>query len=777
MEKINKTETLKQILQGNKFTVNYYQREYRWGKKQIAQLIDDLYSTFSTYYDPEQHTDTKEVVNYGYYYMGSIIRTGGKSREIIDGQQRLTSLTLMLIYLNNLQRDKEKKVKIDDLVYSDNFGTMAFNIDVDDRKACFTALFNNDINFTPENESSETMLDRYNDIKELFPEELNGAALPFFIYWLTEKVLLLEIEAPTEKEAHTIFVTMNDRGLSLNSAEMLKAFLLKEITLADRNEVNTVWQKTIAKIKASSDSVKDGVVNTEDVEFISQWLRGNYATTMRETKKGAEDQDYELLGDKFHEWVRENAKKNMGLKKSEDYKTFVTKEMVQIAKLYLDIKKYSKVLTTGFEAVFYNANRDLNYQTMLIISAVDKMDSEEIVNKKIKIISVFLDIFATTRLFNFKKINFNTNKALVFKLMNRIRNADITTLGIILTKTLRSMTEKMAGIENFSLNQFTKRYMLHILARFTSFINEKMTYPSAFDKYVNRQVNNPYDIEHVLPDDYESYKDDYASEEEFISFRAKLGNLIILTKDKNRSYQDKKYSEKVELYLGDDIFAKSFNKKAYINNPKFIPLVEKYDFKAHEKMDKDAIKYRQEIYKKIAEDIWNEEIIRELAGGWEEREEKAIRFDSAGKNYTVEYNNRNWDDAKRFGFLSANTGGSGKTLYNIAEGDRIFCHAAGKGFLGVGICTKAAQPVNNFLVMFNGIERMLKDINIIDKSILEKRTDGTIELCIGVNWLKTVELETEGYWEKGLISVPLVAYLLDDENTHKKVMNYFNIEE
>ena len=155
---------------------------------------------------------------------------------------------------------------------------------------------------------------------------------------------------------------MNDRGLSLNSAEMLKAFVLNEVSEEDKLEVNSKWQELVNKIKSASESEQSGVVNTADVEFISMWLRGNYATSLREGKKDAEDKDYELLGEKFHEWVRQNAKKQMGLILSKDYKEFVLKEMSQMVELYLNIKQYSKKLTAGFESVFYNANRDLNYR-------------------------------------------------------------------------------------------------------------------------------------------------------------------------------------------------------------------------------------------------------------------------------------------------------------------------------------------------------------------------------------------------------------------------------
>ena len=52
MQKIDKTDTLRKILSGRRFTVDYFQREYRWGQKQIEQMISDFQATFEEYYDP-----------------------------------------------------------------------------------------------------------------------------------------------------------------------------------------------------------------------------------------------------------------------------------------------------------------------------------------------------------------------------------------------------------------------------------------------------------------------------------------------------------------------------------------------------------------------------------------------------------------------------------------------------------------------------------------------------------------------------------------------------
>ena len=102
---LNKIEaqnkTVRQVLDKTKYTIDVFQREYKWERRHIEQLMSDLTTRFSTNYK-ESH-ERKDVQNYSHYFLGSIILSSkGPVRFIVDGQQRLTSLTLLLIYLNNL---------------------------------------------------------------------------------------------------------------------------------------------------------------------------------------------------------------------------------------------------------------------------------------------------------------------------------------------------------------------------------------------------------------------------------------------------------------------------------------------------------------------------------------------------------------------------------------------------------------------------------------------------------------------------------------------------
>ncbi len=91
----------RQILDKVKYTLDVFRREYMWERKQIEQVIEDLTTKFSTDY---KETNKREAVaNYGKYYLGSIVTVSKNGKKlIIDGQQRLTSLTLLLIYLHML---------------------------------------------------------------------------------------------------------------------------------------------------------------------------------------------------------------------------------------------------------------------------------------------------------------------------------------------------------------------------------------------------------------------------------------------------------------------------------------------------------------------------------------------------------------------------------------------------------------------------------------------------------------------------------------------------
>lgn len=604
---IGKEKSLSDLLSNKKYTIHYYQREYRWGKKQIEELIDDLAGEFYEFYDAGHSRDMVE--QYGHYYLGSIVFSSGENQAaIIDGQQRLTSLTLLLIYLNNLQKNKisENKVAIDHLIFSDRHGVRSFNIHVDEREKCLNALYTDNfanLNFSNKPESVKTIFDRYQDITEMFPEDLQDSALPFFIDWLIYNVDLVEISAYTEQDAHKIFVSMNDRGLSLTPTEMLKGFLLSEIKSdKNRSEANEIWKKQILELTA--------IDTKEDDDFFKNWLRAQYANSIRETKKGATNEDFDIIGTTFHKWVRENTKE-MNLVDTMDYEKFVMVYLPKYTAIYKLLKKYSKEFLSDFECVFYNADRNFTLQYQVILSAVAPDDNDDVAKQKIQIVSRYIDQYIARRSFNFKTLGYNAVKNAMFVVSKKIRRKTVEELRKILQNELQNMDFGLDGIDEFYLNQFTMKNMRHVLARMTYFIENGSGLNTKFDDYVNREVKNPYDIEHVWADHYERFQGQFQTEKEFRDTRNRFGDLLILPQDKNRSFNDSEYQDKLPMYFGENLLAKSLNDKCYQNNPQFKRFIENKGLKfvAIDNFTKDNIQSRQDLYKAICKKIWDIDLL------------------------------------------------------------------------------------------------------------------------------------------------------------------------
>lgn len=166
-----KDKKLAEVLNGQRYKIDVFQREYRWQRPQIEALISDLASSFTKSY---HEGDTIDNYNsYDCYYMGPIVLCVDDKGDlsIIDGQQRLTSLTLLLIYLNHLQN---RLGLIDDLIkdiesylYVKKGGKKTLVINVESRNDVITKLIqgadisNDDIN--SQSESIQNILDRYEE--------------------------------------------------------------------------------------------------------------------------------------------------------------------------------------------------------------------------------------------------------------------------------------------------------------------------------------------------------------------------------------------------------------------------------------------------------------------------------------------------------------------------------------------------------------------------------------------------------------------------------------
>ena len=387
-----KDKKLAEVLNGQRYKIDVFQREYRWQRPQIEALISDLASSFAKSYHEGDTID--DYNSYDCYYMGPIVLCVDEKGDlsIIDGQQRLTSLTLLLIYLNHLQKRldliDDLTKEIESYLYVKKGGKKTLVINVETRNEVINKLITGiDIstdNIDMQSESIQNILDRYNDIATLFPTELNDVQrLPLFIEWLLEKVVLVEVRAYSMDNAYSIFETMNDRGLSLNPTEILKGYLLSKIVENSSEneekaeEANKFWTERINKMRT--------ITSTEnvDMDFFRAWLRAKYADTQRSRKTGSENEDFELIGTQFHSWFKNNTSK-IQLTKALDYYFFIKSDFDFYSSLYLRIYKNKYTNTICPELYLnsiYSIADSLSYP--LFLSSITKIYDESINNSEI----------------------------------------------------------------------------------------------------------------------------------------------------------------------------------------------------------------------------------------------------------------------------------------------------------------------------------------------------------------------------------------------------------
>jgi len=599
-EILGKAKTIKELLSGVKYSIDYYQREYKWGRKQIQELIDDLSNKFLEDYHPNH---SREIVeNYGHYFLGSIIisRKNGQN-YIVDGQQRLTTLTLLLIYLNNLKRQHPGRVKnIDELIFSEKYGRKSYNLEVDERRACMDSLYEQQL-FTQTEpiESVQNMLARYEDIVNYFPEELRDDVLPFFVDWLIENVHMVEITAYSDDDAYFIFETMNDRGLSLSPIDMLKSYLLANILdEKQRNSVNTLWKDRILDMnKVDKDIASD---------FFKTWLRSQYANKIRERKKDAEPEDFDRIGAEFHRWIRDE-RENIGLQNSSDFYNFINRDFNFYSIQYIRLMIASTILQPSLEHILYNTHHGFTLQYNLLLSPLNPHDSEQEIVLKLRLVAMFIDILITWRLWNLRSIAYSTMQYAMFLVMRNIRGLDSKSLAEKLYDTLNRERETFTTEDRLYVHQQNRKYIHRILARITDYIEQQSGLPSRYMEYVSGQGSSRYEIEHIWADKPELHTDEFSHAYDFQNYRNRIGGLLLLPKSFNASYGDLEYKKKVPHYNKENLLARSLHPLCYDHNPGFFRFIEKsgLPFRPHNEFNKVELDERQELVRMMAKHIWH----------------------------------------------------------------------------------------------------------------------------------------------------------------------------
>jgi uncharacterized protein with ParB-like and HNH nuclease domain len=592
-----------EVLDKKKYTVDYFQREYSWKQKHIDQLVTDLASAFLANYEV-QHERT-EVENYNTYYLGPfVLSEKDGQRSIIDGQQRLTSLTLLMIYLHNLQDSFGLNETIESMIFSEKFGEKSFNITVEERVPCLRSLFEQGAYQPTDDDDASTrnMAARYEDIANAFPKEIDAQAFPYFIDWLKEQVVLVEIIAYSDDNAYTVFETMNDRGLNLTSTEMLKGYVLSRFKgNKERHSANDLWKRSMQDLHAFD---KD-----EDQRFFQAWLRGQFAETIRQSKAGSTNEDFEKIGTRFHSWFRENLHlMQLRAESSAQFVNFIEKDFKFFHSVYLKIRKAEQTFNPELEHLYYIPRWGIadSLRYPLLLAPLLPEDSPEVVERKLNLVAKFIEIYAVRRSVNFRKFGGSSIRYSMCSLVKEIRRKSVDDLEQILAQQIGSMNETWDGMNSFRMHGQNKRFVKFLLSRISGFIDTQAGQSTDFVDYYENPNAKPFEIEHIWANKFAQHRDEFDQEHEFLEYRNGIGGLVLLPQGTNQSYNDAPYKTKLPHYVKENLLVKSLHELTYQNNPNFVKMAQelKLPFQAHSEFKKADIDARQKLYRAICERIW-----------------------------------------------------------------------------------------------------------------------------------------------------------------------------
>lgn len=218
-----------------KYIIPEFQRPYSWDIEECDKLWED----FISFYDTKDSKEDK-------YFLGNIvIHPQGDSYVVIDGQQRLTTLILLIKNFHlkaGIVKALEECLKVKDPLTSELTDVLRVDSHVleKDKDYLYDIIFNNG-DKTPNCNFKKNYIHFGEKIDEWWKEKkLNGSELNELILTLLDQVVILPIHCGSEDDALTIFETINNRGMSLTDADIFKA-KLHSYAKDDKDEFIKGW--------------------------------------------------------------------------------------------------------------------------------------------------------------------------------------------------------------------------------------------------------------------------------------------------------------------------------------------------------------------------------------------------------------------------------------------------------------------------------------------------------------------------------------------------------
>lgn len=508
-------KTYRQLMgNGLRYEIPKFQRDYTWELEQWDDLWQDIKSLL--------------IDENNEHYMGYLVlqTSNNKEFQIIDGQQRLTTMSLLILStlkclkdLINSGVDSENNLKRKDSLLNSYIGyidpvtlisnnKLKLNRNSDDYYKQHLVLLK-DLPLRNTNTSEKHMRECFNWYYERIKKEFkSGETLAAFIDNIVDKLFFTVIEVTDQLNAFKVFETLNARGVQLSSSDLLKNYLFSVVDetkphISEIEELESIWSKIVGKL---------GEQKFED------YLRYYWNSTHKSIGKknlfkviknsiSTKEQVFELiriLNDTADIYLAiQNPEDNFWQDKPEIRKSLKELKLFQIKQTY-----------------------------SLFLAALRNLDAEQF-KKLTKICSIIsfryniiggLNPNAQEDVYNSVALKINLNK--------RFDASDFQNIYVSDSSFENDFTSK--EFKNTTRNHKIVKYILSKIEIY-QFRNE-----------IDHE-SDLYTIEHILPENADEMWGDFTFDEINRSVY-RLGNLTLLEKNLNREAAQKKYSEKITYF-------------------------------------------------------------------------------------------------------------------------------------------------------------------------------------------------------------------------------------
>lgn len=607
-----RNQTVESCLKNKSYYIDFYQREYVWSKDTVEILLRDIFYAFELSYEQYKDAELSQEIleKYNWYYLNIFITNNVEGKVyIVDGQQRLSTLTLIAAKLYHATKNEDLRDTLKDCIYGkDKWKSSIYRLDHEKRKNIMDCILKDTERPAQfKNKTEETLIARYDDISDYInKKEMDEKKLDTFICYFLERLVLVELGI-TKDDTPMIFEVINDRGEALKPFEILKGKLVGALDKHDTEKYSEMWDTSINRL-----------FNIED-EFFIDYIKSRFIFKRNSKLETA-------INNAYHRYIFEvnEIADSLAFRKTDEHqivniKKFINEDLDYYSKLY------AKIRTNADKDEFLLYNNSilaLSGQYQIILSACEVNDPQE--GEKIHCIAKEYD-----RLFMLLTLNgvYNSNsfQEISYSLNEKVRGLPLEQYRNIFDETIIEAVKERRGIQNVvsvleyqtflkaSYTNIDKRSLRYFLARIEKFICDKLQREMNNDvHYIATKTGyrTGYHIEHILSHNETNLKY-FDNEEDFESKRNMLGGLLLLKDQDNISSGNEEYEDKLKTYSAGLVWGHTLCSDFYHTNKKldefnsYLQEICGHQIHSINKFNKEALYDRCELLFNLVKLIWN----------------------------------------------------------------------------------------------------------------------------------------------------------------------------